>query len=82
MATKKEIIDAAIAAIKVECGTDRDKLFQWYADAANRFARRAQKLQEFAQQDSQSFVAAKKQQFETHRAERDAARAAEGIGEE
>ena len=82
MATKKEIIDTAIAAIKTECGNDRDKLFAWYADAANRFVRRAQKLQEFSQADVQSFVAAKKSQFDAHRAEQDALRAAEGVAED
>lgn len=82
MATKKEIIDATIASIKAECGNDRAKLVQWYAEAANRLARRAQRLAEFDQQDAASFVATKKQQFETHRAEQDALRAAEGISEE
>lgn len=82
MATKKEIIDTAIAAFKTECGNDRAKLFTWYAEAANRFARRAQKMQEFEQADSKTFLAAKQGQFATHQAEQDALRTAEGIGEE
>lgn len=82
MATKKQIIDACIDAIKTECAGDKQKLLQWYAEAANRLARRAQKLQEAAQQDAQTFLAAKKGQFEAHQAEQDALRAAEGVTEE
>lgn len=82
MATRKEIIDTAIAAIKTECAGDRDKLFNWYSDAASRFARRANKLQEFTSADAKTFLTAKAGQFSTHQAEQDALRAAEGIGEE
>lgn len=82
MATKKEIIDTAIAAMKTECGSDRDKLFKWYSDAANRFASRAQKLQQNTALDAQSFLTAQATSFAAHQAAKDAERAANGDAEE
>ncbi|GMV19025.1 MAG: hypothetical protein AMXMBFR56_72490 [Polyangiaceae bacterium] len=82
MATKKQIGDTCIDAIKTECAGDRMKLLQWYAEVSNRLARRAQKVQELISADRETFVAASATEFAAHQAAQDALRAAEGIGEE
>lgn len=81
MATFKQLTDQFIADLKA-LAKDEEQLAQWYAMAASRLAARHQRIQQAVTADVQSFIAAKKAEWEAHRKACCAERAANGEPEE
>jgi len=77
MATFKQNLDNFITALKTDAANE-DQLFEWLQRAASRLAQMAQHIQEQTAKDVQTFLAAKKAEFEAHRAAMKAARIANG----